>query len=119
MENVFEGIQMDLTGTREVTFDYMTGDMEVAYRRTNPNSWQDIISWLEKQGTRDNELTPGEVVAMVEDLRTLEDKDIPFTDNPDKAFQEAHRYREENNKNFTKNHKEIHEASTKAGQEKH
>lgn len=113
-EQVFEGVHMDLTPYRQLTFDYEPSDVRVAYRRTDPKSWDDLINWLEKQGSYDNEFTPGEVVAMVEDLRMLKSKKASFIDNPDKAFQEAHGFRIEDNKKYAKDHQEIIQAAARS-----
>ncbi|HET7036003.1 MAG TPA: hypothetical protein VFI42_10020 [Thermomicrobiaceae bacterium] len=107
----FDGITLHLTGDRQLQFDYEPSDMRVAYRRSTPSSWQDIISWMEKKGTFDNEFTPGEVVAMVEDLRSLKQGGEQFTDNPDQAFQEAHQHRGHNNQQHQQLHQEILAAS--------
>lgn len=107
----FDGITLHLTGDRQLAFDYEQSDMQVAYRRSTPNSWQDIISWMEKKGTFDNEFTPGEVVAMVEDLRSLKQNGTPFTNNPDQAFAEAHKLRGQNNQQHQQLHQEILAAS--------
>ncbi len=111
MEQSFEGIHLDLTGHRELQFDYRQSDVEVVYRRTQPSSWDDMIGWLETKGTNDNELTPGEVVAMVEDLRTLKNQGARFTSDPAQAYQEAHRHRAENMRKHGELHRKIQEAS--------
>lgn len=103
----FDGIRLDLTGYRSLAFNYEQSDMRVAYRRTHPSSWDELINYMERYGTYDNEFTPGEVVAMTEDLRTLKQDHTPFTDNPDKAYQEAHSHRSENDKKHAKLHQEI------------
>lgn len=107
----FDGITLHLTGDRQLQFDYEASDMRVAYRRSTPNSWQDIIGWMEKKGTFDNEFTPGEVVAIVEDLRSLKQSGTQFTNNPDQAFQEAHQHRGRNNQQHQQLHQEILAAS--------
>lgn len=96
LEEDIEGVDVKVTGHESWKEDYEVSDMQVVYRRTNPKSWDDMINWLEKYGASDNELTPGETIALTQDLRTLKQKGIAFTGNPDKAFSEAHKYRKEN-----------------------
>lgn len=73
--------------------DYTESDVEVVYRRGQWRSWDDVIRWLETKGEQDNELTPGEVIAMVEDFRRLNQSGVPFTNDPHRAFQLAHEHR--------------------------
>lgn len=70
-----------------------------------------MIGWLETKGTNDNEVTPGGVVAMVEDLRTLQDQSARFTSDPAQAYQEAHRHRAEHVRKHGALHRKIEEAS--------
>lgn len=106
-EQVFDGIHLHLTPYRELEFDYTASDMDVVYRRTRPHSWDDLITWLERQGDLDNELTPGEVVALVEDLRTLKQQGVPFIADPQRAFEEAHRHRAANSQQHAQLHERI------------
>ncbi len=84
--------------------DYQPSDMELVYRRGDWHSWQDEIKWLEQFGEHDRRLTPGETIAMVEDLRSLQQAGAPFTKDPDRAYQMAHRYRAENNQRYARQH---------------
>ncbi len=92
-EEQVEGIKAQATGDKQWQKDYAKSDMEVVYRRTHPKSWDDLIHWLEQYGESDNELTPGERVAMKEDLTRLKQQGVAFTDNPHKASQEEHQHR--------------------------
>lgn len=112
-EQTFDGIHLDLTGDKQLSFSYEASDMQVAYRRTTPHSWDDLIRWLETKGGADNELTPGEVVAMVEDLRSLKQNGTPFTNNPDQAYREAHQQRGANDQRHAGLHQQILSESTR------
>ncbi|MHB0868616.1 MAG: hypothetical protein ACYC5J_04080 [Chloroflexota bacterium] len=85
-ERDVEGVHVERTGSKKWEHAYDLSDMEAAYRRGHWNSWDDLIHWLETEGEKDNELTPGEVIAMVEDLRLVRDAGVPFTNDPRKAF---------------------------------
>ena len=89
-----EGVKVNETGNKEWGKDYGKGDMEAVYRRGDWQSWDQIINWLEESGESDNELTPGEVVAMKEDISKLRQQGEDFIEDPDEAFAMAHKNRE-------------------------
>lgn len=99
-----EGVQIEATPNKKWQFDYEMGDVKAAYRRGDWRNWQDVISWLEKFGEADNELTPGETVALVEDLRSLRDSGAQFTRDPMQAFQMAHKFRSQNKTRYAQEH---------------
>lgn len=88
-----EGVRIQPSPHKKMVKDYTQSDMDVVYRRGDWHSWRDMIHWLETQGERDNELTPGEVIAMVEDLRQVERSGEQFTKDPHKAYEMAHKHR--------------------------
>ncbi len=92
----FGGINLRLMPDEELQFDYTQSDVRAVYRRGLWHSWNDIVSWIERDGTRDNELTPGEAVALVEDARTLAQNNTRFTSDPRHAYQELHKQRDAN-----------------------
>ncbi len=102
-----EGVRIEETGHKKWNFDYGPGDVKALYKRGAWRSWQDEINWLQQYGERDNELTPGETVALVEDLRSLMQARAPFTSDPMQAYQMAHKYRMENNRKFAREHAEA------------
>lgn len=81
-----EGGKARKPGKKSWEHRYSLSDMEVVYRRGHWNSWDEIIGWLEAHGEADNELTPGETVAITEDLRSVRDAKVPFTTDPRKAY---------------------------------
>ncbi|MGE5619170.1 MAG: hypothetical protein ACM3US_07920 [Sphingomonadaceae bacterium] len=92
-EQEIEGVRFRPSPTKKMDREYDLSDMRVVYRRGDWNSWAEMIHWLETEGERDNELTPGEVIAMVEDLRQVERDNTPFTKDPQKAYDLAHQHR--------------------------
>ena len=103
-ERQVEGVNVRETGLKQWQFDYTESDVEALYRRGDWHSWQDEINWLERFGEQDNELTPGETIAMTEDLRSLESRHAPFTSDPDQAYEMAHKFRAENNQRYAQQH---------------
>lgn len=106
-----EGVKIMDTGYKKWNFDYEQGDIKALYNRGSWRKWQDEIKWLEKNGERDNEFTPGETVAMVEDLRSLHEGKAPFESDPMNAYKLAHKYRSQNNRKFAREHREAVESS--------
>ncbi|MDI7276958.1 MAG: hypothetical protein QME94_13350 [Anaerolineae bacterium] len=102
-----QGVRIDETGNKKWDYDYGPSDVKSLYRRGAWRNWQEEINWLQQYGERDNKLTPGETVALVEDLRSLMQARAPFTSDPMQAFQMAHKYRMENNRKFAREHAEA------------
>ncbi|MGE5307867.1 MAG: hypothetical protein ACM3OC_02125 [Deltaproteobacteria bacterium] len=78
---------------RKMTKDYAMSDVEAVWRRGDFNSYQEVEQWLKARGNADNELTPGEVMAMEEDIMKLEQQNAQFTKDPDQAFTMMHKGR--------------------------
>lgn len=106
-ERRIQGVKVRETGNKQWQFDYQQGDMKALYNRGEWHSWRDEINWLQEHGERDNELTPGETVAMVEDLRSLAGAGAPFAMSADRAYEMAHRFRGENNRRFAQEHQQV------------
>ncbi len=81
-----EGVDVKRTGKKRWEHAYDLSDIQAVYRRGHWQSWDEMIHWLETEGEKDNELTPGETIAIVEDLRSIRDAGIPFTNDPRKAY---------------------------------
>lgn len=88
-----EGVHIRPTGHKEQERDYRESDVEVVYRRGQWRNWDDVINWLETKGEQDNELTPGEVIAMTEDFRRPRQGGAQFINDPHQVFQMAHQHR--------------------------
>ncbi|HEX2924115.1 MAG TPA: hypothetical protein VHS06_12565 [Chloroflexota bacterium] len=85
-EKKTEGVKVHKTGKKSWEHKYDLSDMQAVYRRGHWNSWDEIIGWLKAHGEGDNELTPGETAAIVEDLQGVRDARVPFTNDPRKAY---------------------------------
>lgn len=92
-EQNVEGVEVKKTGNKQWEQDYGEGDIEVVLSRGDWQSWDEAINWLEESGEEDNELTPGEAVAMAEDLRKLREQGEPYSSNSADVYKKAHRYR--------------------------
>ena len=86
-EKKIEGVNVDVTGHKSMERKYSQSDVEVLFRRGHWKSWDETIQWLETQGERDNELTPGETIAMTEDLRQVRNSGEQFTNDPTRVHQ--------------------------------
>lgn len=105
-ERIIEGVRIRDTGHKRWQYDYEPGDLKAVYNRREWSSWDEMIHWLEQEGEADNELTPGETIALVEDLRSVRDMGAPFVMNPTEAFELVHKHRNENNRRFAQEHAE-------------
>lgn len=79
--------------TGDFTPGYKKSDMERIFHDSHPHSWQDLIGFIEKKGDSEWHITPGEAMSMKDDLTHLARNNVPFTSDPAKAFDEAHRFR--------------------------
>lgn len=102
-----EGVKIQPSPHKKYNFDYEPGDMRTVFRRGQWRNWNDAIKWLQENGERDNELTPGETIALVEDLRSLAEAKAPFTMDPGEAFKLAHKNRTQNNRRFAQEHEQA------------
>jgi len=102
-----EGVKIEVTPYKQYQFDYQQSDMETLYRRGDWHSWRDEIKWLEQNGEQDRKLTPGQTLALTEDLRSLDEARAPFTENPNQAYKLAHKNRAQNNRRFAREHAEL------------
>jgi hypothetical protein len=79
---------------REWELDYRESHLAVLFRRGTWHSWDEAIAWLQTHGEADEDLTPGEMIAMKQDFQRLRDLGVPFTDDPAVAYQRAHHHRD-------------------------
>lgn len=76
---------------KSATESYAQSDVEHVMRVKDFTDWGEVISWLKSDGDRDNELTPGEVKAMVNDFSKAQQGGAQFTPGqPDKIYATAH-----------------------------
>ena len=92
-EKRIQGVNVDVTGQKKMERDYTQSDVQVVLRRGRWHDWGEMIHWLETEGEKDNELTPGETIAMTEDLRMVHDGGDQFTNDPQRVYQLMHQHR--------------------------
>ncbi len=92
-EKKIEGVNINDTGQKKMQRDYTQSDVEALLRRGHWNDWGEMIQWLEIHGEKNHELTPGETIAMVEDLRQVQQSGEPFTNDPHRVYQLMHPHR--------------------------
>lgn len=72
--------------------EYQKSDVEVVYRRGEWHSWRDVVHWLERGLSRDqqadNELSEAESRQLLDDFRKLGQQGKRFTDDPGRAYRE-------------------------------
>ncbi|HEY0700196.1 MAG TPA: hypothetical protein VGD43_20625 [Micromonospora sp.] len=70
--------------------DYQQSDIEVVFRRGDWDSWADIVRWLERGLSRDeqadNELSAAESRQLLDDFRELDQRRQRFTRDPQEAY---------------------------------
>lgn len=69
---------------------YRESDVEQIFRDAKPHSWKDLLNFVEKKGDSEWHITPGEAIAMKQDLQRLVQSNAPFESNPAKAFEVMH-----------------------------
>jgi hypothetical protein len=79
--------------TGDFTPAYRKSDVERIFHEAKPHSWHDLVQFIEQKGDAQWHITPGEAMAMKDDFRHLAQSNVPFTDNPDEAFQEVQKFR--------------------------
>jgi hypothetical protein len=81
----------NVAGGADMQYKYTSSDVDVLLHHSHCHNWDECISWLEKSGEKDRDLTPGESRHMAEDLRSLKQSSIPFNSNPKKVFDLMHK----------------------------
>jgi hypothetical protein len=71
---------------KKIYKQYDQSDVEAVYRRGDWHDWGAVRRWIEREGEGDNELTPGEVHHLGEDVKCLQDDGSPFIGGPAEAY---------------------------------
>jgi hypothetical protein len=66
--------------------DYDITDIERLMGKRDWKSYDDVITWLEKEGDADRRFTPGEVRHMIEDFSRLRDTGKPLPQDPEQLY---------------------------------
>lgn len=71
------------TTNRKVEKDYDASDVKHLLDVQSWKNYDEMIGWLKRKGYNDNELTPGEVDYLLQDLNRLKDRKAGFISDPD------------------------------------
>lgn len=72
--------------------DYSVDDVAFVMTRGAGKSWGALIAWLEESGNDDDTLDQSSVDHLTADLRTLDNEDIEFAEDPHEAFMLARQH---------------------------
>ncbi|HEX5595426.1 MAG TPA: hypothetical protein VFX61_05285 [Micromonosporaceae bacterium] len=72
------------TTTRNTTKDYDASDVKHLMDVKSWKNYDEMIAWLKRDGYDDNELTPGEVDHLLQDLNRIKQKKTEFITDPDR-----------------------------------
>lgn len=71
---------------------YRKSDIDVVYSRGDWHSWDDIVNWMERRLSGDqqigNEFSEVESGQLLTDFKRLQQNGTPFTADPQQAFDE-------------------------------
>lgn len=79
------------TTTRTGEKDYEVSDVKHLMRLRSWKNYNEIISWLKRDGTADSKLTPSEVDFLVADLSRLKQQGTEFITDPARLHDELKR----------------------------
>lgn len=88
-EDKVDGVDV-VNQTGDFNRGYRQSDVEQIFRDAKVHSWKDLLSFVEKKGDSEWHITPGEAIAMKQDLQRLVQSNTPFESNPAKAFEVMH-----------------------------
>jgi hypothetical protein len=83
--------QQAKTTNRNTTKDYDASDVEHLMKVRSWKNYAEMIGWLKRDGYDDNELTPGEVDHLLQDLEGAVQRKAAFVTDPDKLYKELKR----------------------------
>lgn len=88
----FQGLRVN--ETEQWGRDYTRETVREVYRHAAGwSGWSDLIRWLNREAEADDKLNPGQIAGMKEDFEKVLRQGEPYTDDPGKAFDAAHKYR--------------------------
>jgi RNA polymerase-interacting CarD/CdnL/TRCF family regulator len=71
--------------------DYDASDVQHLLRVKPWRSYDEMIDWLRREGDADNELTPGEVGHLIDDLSRMRQRKKDMISDPNQLYQELKR----------------------------
>lgn len=88
-------MQVHDPSSREKENDYTQSDVERLLGKRQWRNYDEMISWLDREGDADRRFTPGEVRHLMEDLSRLKQRRTEFITDPGRLFQELKHVRGE------------------------
>jgi DNA primase catalytic subunit len=67
--------------------DYEVSDIERLMSKRDWKNYDEVITWLQKEGDEDRRFTPGEVQRMIDDFSRARDKRVDFVRDPEQLHQ--------------------------------
>lgn len=98
-EETIKNVKMNMTGDKNWTMDYKKSDVDqliddyIGKHHDWPKSWRELMGFDEKHGEAEWHITPGEAVAMKEDMQEAISHNVPFTHDRQKLYHDMHQYR--------------------------
>lgn len=84
-----DGVDISNPSSRRYGESYRESDIAEIYKDAHPTSWQDLLNYVEKKGDATWHITPGEAIAIKQDIqRVMKSGNKSFPNNPKQAFQE-------------------------------
>ncbi|HEX6799535.1 MAG TPA: hypothetical protein VF116_17645 [Ktedonobacterales bacterium] len=72
---------------------YEESDVRDLWRHANASSWPQLLRYVENKGDNTWHITPGEAIAMKEDIEATMKSGASFPNSPEQAYQEMHSHR--------------------------
>jgi hypothetical protein len=71
--------------------DYDASDVKHLLRVRQWRGYDEMVKWLRREGDSDNELTPGEVSHLIDDLTRIQQRGAEMISDPDQLYKELKR----------------------------
>jgi RNA polymerase-interacting CarD/CdnL/TRCF family regulator len=71
--------------------DYDASDVQHLLRIQQWRNYDEMIKWLRREGNNDNELTPGEVNHLIDDLSRIKQRGTEMISEPNQLYKELKR----------------------------
>ncbi|MGC1214608.1 MAG: hypothetical protein WA890_25540 [Micromonospora sp.] len=68
--------------------DYEVTDIERLMGKRDWKNYDEVITWLQKEGDEDRRFTPGEVQHMIDDFSRVRDTGVDFVRDPERLHRQ-------------------------------
>lgn len=102
-----QGVDITNMGSKDWKPSYAESDVAELYKKAHPTSWQDLLNYVEKKGDATWHITPGQAIAIKEDLVQVIHHNLRFANNPQQAYKDLHQYRGQDRKEEPKAEKKM------------